>query len=61
MVLNNEIQESGWSDTTSDDWFFFEDVKKAVEDLRKKLPDHVTEINEIFGSMDKGYDEINEV
>jgi hypothetical protein len=75
MALIDKIQESGWADTTADDWFFKDDVKSAVDSLKEKIrsmalcgasPRFLTgkevlaEIEAAFGDLDKSYDDIVE-
>ena len=57
--LINKIHESGWSDTSVDDWFYKDDVLEAVEAL-KESPFPITNltINEIFGDLTKDSDDI---
>jgi hypothetical protein len=59
-TLIDRIHESGWSDTSVDDWFYKEDVLKAVELLkRSSFPITNLRIDEIFGDLTKEYDDIH--
>lgn len=59
-TLIDRIHESGWSDTSVDDWFYKEDVLKAVELLkRSSFPITNLTIDEIFGDLTKEYDDIH--
>jgi len=59
VPLIDRIHESGWSDTTADDWFYKEDVIEAVILLkRSSFPITNERIDEIFGDMTKDYDDI---
>jgi len=75
MALIDKIQESGWADTTADDWFFKDDVKSAVDSLKEKIrsmalcgasarfltgKEFLAEIEAAFGDLDKSYDDIVE-
>jgi hypothetical protein len=75
MALIDKIQESGWADTTADDWFFKDDVKSAVDSLKEKIrsmalcgassrfltgKEVLAEIEAAFGDLDKSYDDIVE-
>ena len=58
--LIDRIHESGWSDTSVDDWFYKEDVLNAVELLkRSSFPITNLRIDEIFGDLTKEYDDIH--
>ena len=59
-TLISRIHESGWSDTSVDDWFYKEDVLKAIEELKKSsFPITNLRIDEIFGDLTKEYDDIH--
>lgn len=59
MALNDKLHESGWSDTTADDWFFKIDVLDAVNALKERYPNFVPAIDEIFGDLNLDYDDLN--
>lgn len=60
-TLIDKVKESGFSDTSADDWFFKSDVFKAVTELKKRT-DNVTniKIDEIFGDLSKTLEEVLE-
>ena len=59
--LIDKIQESGFADTSADDWFYKDDILKAVCELKTKADPAMCQIiDEIFGDLTKDFDDIME-
>lgn len=75
-TLIDHIMESGFADTTADDWFYELDVKRTVDELKKRIkamssqsPPRCTpgfsnelckEVDEVFGDLNLSFDDILE-